>query len=212
MERKKSVKIISSVVLFVIFTVGAAGYFLNGPNALFDALTPYVLLGSGVLTFAVSGIYKDRHFIYWFILTYAVILTIEITGEATGLIFGSYYYGNVLGFKVFGVPLIIGFNWLLIILSSYAIASSISGNKIFLLLLTPAFAVIMDLLMEPVAVKLGFWIWENNIIPFQNFAAWFIISIAVTSSLIYLNLKFNKFICISYYFSLLIFFLILNLT
>lgn len=212
MERKESLNIKSSLVLFVFFMIGAGGYFLNGPNALFDALTPYVLLGTGILTLAVSDIYKDRHFIYWFITTYTVILTIEIIGAATGLIFGSYSYGNVLGFKVSGVPLIIGFNWLLILLSSYAIASSVSGNKIFLMLLTPAFAVIMDLLMEPVAVKLGFWNWENGIIPFQNYAAWFIISIAVTAFLIYLNLKFNKFIFISYYFSLLIFFLTLNLS
>ncbi|MBK8551030.1 MAG: carotenoid biosynthesis protein [Ignavibacteria bacterium] len=212
MERKESLNIKSSLVLFIFFMVGAAGYFLNGPNELFDALTPYVLLGTGILTFAASDIYKDRHFIYWFIITYTVILTIEIIGAATGLIFGSYYYGNVLGFKVFGVPLIIGFNWLLIILSSFALASAITVNKSLRLIISPVLAVIMDLLMEPVAVKLGFWNWENDIIPFQNYAAWFIISIAVTAFLMYLNLKFNKFICISYYFSLLIFFLILNLS
>ena len=36
-------------------------------------------------------------------------------------------------------------------------------------------AVLFDWLMEPVAVKLGYWIWEGDI-PFYNYFCWFVIS------------------------------------
>lgn len=211
MERTDSLKLNTPLVLYIIFFMGAAGFFIKELTPLFETLTPYVLLGTGVLVIADSRIYQDKQFSFWIILTYILIFLIEIAGESTGLIFGSYNYGNVLGLRVFGVPLIIGFNWLMILLSSFALASSFSLSKRLLVILTPLFAVIMDLLMEPVAVMLGFWKWENGIIPVQNYIAWFLISTAVASGLIYLNLKFKKSIFINYYFSLLIFFLILNL-
>lgn len=211
MERKDALKNITPLILYIIFIVGAAGFFVKELSALFETLTPYVLLGTGILVIADSGIYKDKHFSMWMILIFTLILTIEIVGESTGLIFGSYSYGNFLGFKVFGVPLIIGFNWLMILLSSFALAASLSSNKKFRFILIPVFAVIMDLAMEPVAVMLGFWKWENGIIPVQNYIAWFLISAAVSSGLIYLNLKFKRSNFINYYFSLLLFFLILNL-
>ena len=211
MEGKDSLKLKSSLILYIVFLVGAAGYYVKDASFLFETLTPFVLFGTGVLAIADSGIYKDRHFLLWMIITFVIIFTIEIAGASTGLIFGNYSYGNILGFKLFGVPLIIGFNWLMILLSSFALASSISLRKTFLLFFTPAFAIIIDLFMEPVAMKLGFWNWENNVIPFQNYAAWFLISMAVTYGLIFFNLKFKKPVFISYYFSLLLFFLILNL-
>jgi uncharacterized membrane protein len=33
--------------------------------------------------------------------------------------------------------------------------------------------VALDVLIEPVAVALDFWQWENAVIPIQNFVMWF---------------------------------------
>ena len=34
----------------------------------------------------------------------------------------------------------------------------------------------LDIFIEPIAIKLDFWQWQNSIIPMQNYVAWFIIS------------------------------------
>jgi putative membrane protein len=39
----------------------------------------------------------------------------------------------------------------------------------------------LDFLVEPVAMKLGFWSWENDIIPLQNYAMWFLTSVIIHS-------------------------------
>ena len=35
---------------------------------------------------------------------------------------------------------------------------------------------VIDLFIEPVAIELGFWSWTDNVIPVQNYLAWFAIS------------------------------------
>jgi putative membrane protein len=37
----------------------------------------------------------------------------------------------------------------------------------------------LDFLVEPVAMELGFWRWENDVIPSQNYVMWFITSILI---------------------------------
>ena len=51
-------------------------------------------------------------------------------------------------------------------------------------------AVFFDWLMEPVAVKLGYWQWINGEIPFFNYVSWFIISIILLS--VFQHSKFSK--------------------
>ncbi|MBK9792799.1 MAG: carotenoid biosynthesis protein [Sphingobacteriales bacterium] len=35
---------------------------------------------------------------------------------------------------------------------------------------------LLDVFIEPVAIRLDFWQWQNNVIPFQNYVAWYLIS------------------------------------
>ena len=81
-------------------------------------------MGSSVLYFS----YKkgELKFLIWCLIVYTVTFSLEVLGTSTGIIFGSYTYGNTLGLKFLGVPLIIGFNWVFVILGSI--------NKIVVLL------------------------------------------------------------------------------
>jgi putative membrane protein len=49
----------------------------------------------------------------------------------------------------------------------------------------------LDLLVEPVAMKLGFWHWKNDIIPIQNYAMWFLTSILMHSVIYLFKPKIN---------------------
>jgi putative membrane protein len=64
----------------------------------------------------------------------------------------------------------------MLILATQTIAQKLS-NRLYVIAITGAvLMVILDLLIEPIASKYQFWHWHNEIIPFQNFVAWFVIS------------------------------------
>ena len=70
---------------------------------------------------------------------------------------------------------------------------------------------LLDVLIEPVAIKLDYWSWENNVIPLQNYVMWFIVSfviqLIITKSKIDINFK-SSFLILGLQ---VIFFSILNL-
>jgi putative membrane protein len=113
---------------------------------------------------------------------------VEMAGVNTGLIFGHYQYGDVLGPGILGTPWIIGLNWFLL---SYCIICLLdffiwpAWVKFFL---ATALMVGLDYLMEPVAMRLGFWSWEGGNIPVQNYVGW-----AALSALIFLQPYLNSF-------------------
>lgn len=60
-----------------------------------------------------------------FVATYVLAWTAEELGVRTGLIFGPYYYTDVLGAKLGSVPYVIPIYWYLILYSGYVIAALI---------------------------------------------------------------------------------------
>ena len=129
----------------------------------------------------------------------------------TGFPFGNYSYGPVLGFQLFEVPLLIGVNWLLLVYVCGEIFHNRIKNDFLAAGLGSLLMVLLDVLIEPVAVKLDFWSWENEVIPLSNFIGWF--GIAFIILLIYRKLTFDKSNVLSLYLliNLAIFFLLLNL-
>lgn len=124
-----------------------------------------------------------------FILGYFV----EVLGVKTGQIFGSYSYGSSLGFKIFDVPVSIGANWLLLCYCfSYFFSKYFSLNYITNACLSSICMVLLDYLIEPVAIKFDFWSWQNNIIPIQNYLAWLAISYIFNLVLLKLNIFFKN--------------------
>ncbi|HSI77937.1 MAG TPA: carotenoid biosynthesis protein, partial [Lunatimonas sp.] len=100
----------------------------------------------------------------------------EIIGVQTGLIFGDYYYGTVLGTKIWGVPLIIGLNWFLLV---YLTGEWLHGKIQNHWIAASSGALLMvgiDFVIEPVAVSLGFWTWTSEAIPLENYLGWFFIA------------------------------------
>lgn len=198
------------IILCIIFLVGLIGHVIIGLRHLMLTLTPYTLLltGSAVLYFT----YKkgELKFLLWCLIVYVVTFALEILGTRTGIIFGSYVYGNTLGLKISGVPLIIGFNWVLVILGSITLSEQIDQNIFLRALLTGTLAVLFDLVLEPVAIKLDYWRWDSGFIPLFNYYSWFLI--ALIASIIYdlFKIKTNENIPESYFIIQLLFFILLS--
>ena len=190
MESKKYLnKFKPEYFLYLIFTVGIIGHIFKPLLNIMLWLTPFTLLltGSVVLLYAYKS--SSNKFLIWALITYIITFTLEVVGVKTSLIFGDYSYGNILGVKVLEVPLIIGFNWVFVILGSITVSQIISKNKIVIAITSASISVLFDYVLEPVAIKLNYWQWADNIIPVQNYIAWFFI--AFISVLIFSYLKVN---------------------
>ncbi|GMU87494.1 MAG: hypothetical protein AMXMBFR48_27350 [Ignavibacteriales bacterium] len=176
MERKKNLKKYIYFLLGVMYTVGIIGHSTETLFPMMITLTPFTLLFTGSLALYASGVYKEKYFILWFLVTYIFTFFSEYVGVKTGLIFGVYEYSNVLGFSVSDVPLIIGFNWVLVVAGSIYLASLVTKNSAFASPLAGILAVVFDYFLEPVAIALDYWTWADTAVPLQNYVAWFLIA------------------------------------
>jgi len=139
-------------------------------------LTPLVLLACGVAAIYPAARERSRSLMIWALVTYLVTLTLEIVGVKTGMVFGEYHYGPVLGLKFLGVPLVIGFNWLIVVLGAVRLTEKITPSPLLSGLLVGVMCVIYDYALEPVAIGLDYWQWHAGHIPLQNYMAWFVIA------------------------------------
>ena len=136
---------------------------------------------------------KNKNFYIFLIITIAFGLTVEIIGVNTSLLFGNYTYGNILGIKVLNVPLITGINWFIIIYCA-GMFTQVYENyllekmnkqeiiinkqiKLISFIIDAVFLVfVFDWVMEPVALKLGYWQWQDGVIPQYNYITWIVVS------------------------------------
>jgi putative membrane protein len=101
---------------------------------------------------------------------------VELIGVQTGMLFGDYSYGKLLGFTVFGVPITIGITWLIVCLSAWNIVSLNTSSLLRKYLLGGVLVVMFDLILEQFAVAYSLWSWQGGNIPLYNYISWFAVS------------------------------------
>ncbi|QSE96038.1 carotenoid biosynthesis protein [Fulvivirga lutea] len=111
----------------------------------------------------------------------------EWLGVNYGLIFGDYHYGNNLGIKVGGVPLLIGMNWALLTIITGALAQKIFTNKLLRVITATLLMLVLDVFLENSAPIFDFWYWHLGYPPLQNYIGWF--AVALILQVIYLKLR-----------------------
>ena len=150
-----------------------------------------------------------------FVFAFLTGLITEIIGVNTGLLFGSYHYGEVFGEKLMGVPFLIGLNWFCIVYASFQVVLMSKWvsrlNTVGVAVLTAGLATIFDWIMEPVAIDLGFWKWHTAEIPFLNYACWFGISFIVALFFHKTGVRKTNPFAIYLFFTQLLFFVFLGL-
>lgn len=165
----------ATLILIIIHLVGIIGLSIPNFQSLFLSLTPLNLLISTIILFS---FHKNRNsWFYIFIFSVFIIsFSLEALGTATGIIFGNYTYTSVLGPRFFNTPLIIGVNWVLLIYTAGTVVDPLKAGLLVKSILASGLLVLYDFALEPVAIELKFWIWENDRVPLQNFIAWFFVS------------------------------------
>lgn len=159
-------------VLIIFHLVGFWGLQFSSNPDFYISLTPLNLVLTSVLLFSFHRKWSKK-FILFMVVVALTGFVAEVVGVHTGLLFGSYEYGAALGFKVWQVPVIIGLNWLMLIYATGQIASYAGGSIWIKALVGAQLMVLLDLFLEPVAIRFDFWQWAGNIVPYSNYLGWF---------------------------------------
>jgi putative membrane protein len=169
----------------------------------------HLLLSFGVLLLS----RKAYNLKYWGFIAIAFLagMSAEWIGVHTGYLFGDYAYGAVLGPKLFAVPLIIGVNWAMLSIVSAALLDKLKLGARLEIIFAALLMVFLDYLMEPVAIKLGFWHWKNGAIPAFNYVCWLLVSLGI--QYIYSKWRLNESnnVAIALFFYIVAFFTILDI-
>lgn len=199
----------AKAVVTVFYLVGIIGMSIPSIRPYFQFLTPFhLLLNAGImLLFHKSW---NLFFVLFIILAFTIGYGSEVLGVKTGFPFGNYEYGPVLGVKLFDVPLMIGVNWLILVYLTGTVLHKRIRNSWLTVVVGALLMVLIDTAIEPVAIALDFWSWDQNIIPLSNYIGWF--GVALLIQLIFKNFQFEKENKISGYLlaNLIAFFVILN--
>ncbi|MGQ4555224.1 bisanhydrobacterioruberin hydratase [Halobellus sp. GM3] len=105
---------------------------------------------------------------------------IEYVGVNTGVPYGEFFYGVDLGPTVAGVPLGLPVFFIPLVMNSYLLCLLLLGDRAarapVRLLSVIAAVLAMDLVLDPGAVALGFWVYPEGGafygVPLSNYAGW----------------------------------------
>lgn len=196
----------ATLIAIFFHTIGLIGI-LFFDRTFFVEATVFNLLISLLLLFW-TGPNRQAGFWIFFIVAAIIGFGSEAIGINTGKLYGLYRYTHNLGPMWLGVPLIIAVNWFIV---TYCVASTVHALfhklsaglpegapktspwlKFTSVVIDGAtLAIFFDWIMEPVAVKLGYWQWlENGSIPAFNYISWFVISMTIL--ICFELLQFNR--------------------
>jgi putative membrane protein len=149
-------------------------------------LSVAILMGFAV----VHGVrrYGWRHFIVFFLLTFVISWSYETASILTGFPFGHYHYTEILGPKLWLVPLLIMPAYFSMGYLAWTLAHTLldrfddrlSGADLVLIPVFASFVMVMwDLCMDPVHSTIdGAWIWRDGGgyfgVPLVNFLGWYL--------------------------------------
>jgi putative membrane protein len=179
MERPQNLNITprAAIVVIILFhAVGLIGLSIPVTRPLFLQIVPFHLLL--MLAVIILSHHKlSSHFGIFILIIFWFGFIAEWIGVHKGWLFGNYAYGNTLGLKLFDIPLMIGVNWFLLVYAVGVTMQRIRLKSAFFRVITgAAVLVLLDLLIEPVAIRFDYWHWVNNIIPLKNYICWFLVS------------------------------------
>tara|TARA_B100001113_G_scaffold339062_1_gene321809 strand:+ start:134 stop:775 length:642 start_codon:yes stop_codon:yes gene_type:complete len=164
--------------IFFVWLINISGFFgiLSDQKEFFLSSSPYVLTMTLFLLIVNNSL--EKKFLLRLFYIFLLGLTVEIVGVNFSFFFGEYEYGENLGFKIFNVPIVIGFNWVLLIILTGNFAHNIFPKSIISkILFGSTLMILLDLLIEISAPKLNYWEFATHPVPFSNYLWWFIFSV-----------------------------------
>jgi uncharacterized membrane protein len=179
-----------TLVLLIFYALGTLYSVLGQPLGRIP-FTVFPLIGFLFALFHAAQREKWQGALRLLALVFGVSLLFECVGVATGLVYGPYHYTDKLGAKFLGlVPYIIPSTWFMMSYPSFVIAEWLAGpgegsfrarrwGKIIGVAAVGGLVMTAwDLMMDPLMVAGGHWVWDKQGpyfgIPLQNFWGWWL--------------------------------------
>ena len=188
LKTKLNIENISIALIWLFHVSGILGIIYGNSNW-FISFTPLNLTLNFLLLLINCKV--NKRVLTIIILGFFIGMITEILGVQYGWIFGDYQYGNQLGTKLMGVPVLIGVNWALLTVITGAIAQLFYLNKFMRVLIGVGLMLFLDLLMEPLAPVLDFWIFDGEEAPLQNYLGWAAVAIFLQFGYYFLKVRVN---------------------
>jgi uncharacterized membrane protein len=117
-------------------------------------------------------------------------LAVEAAGTTFGFPFGRYAYADTLGWRVLGVPVVIGLGWTMLAWPAWLAATRLVRRTGARILVAACALASWDLFLDPQMVAAGHWRWEHpspalpgvEDVPLTNYAGWFAVAVAMAAA------------------------------
>jgi putative membrane protein len=181
-KRDKGIWLIASIFIALLFHVSGIIGMKGEHRDWFIAHTPINLVLMTILV-VINERFPNKKFIIFGAIAFVTGMVVEIIGVQTGLLFGDYAYGTVMGIKFAGVPILIGLLWFVTVFGAGHLTQIVLGNRIdspfVKAVIAALITTLFDVILEPGAISLGYWSWftDNGDVPFYNYICWFLTSL-----------------------------------
>lgn len=114
-------------------------------------------------------------------------LLVEMVGLATALPFGQYTYGDGLGPRLFGTPVVIGLAWIMLAWPAWIAAGRLTDRRRTRVLVAAWTLAAWDLFLDPQMVGEGYWTWADPTpglpgvygVPLTNHLGWLVVALVL---------------------------------
>ncbi|MGL5015125.1 MAG: carotenoid biosynthesis protein [Bacteroidales bacterium] len=172
---------ILAAISFLVYVMGIVTIATPSERDLALKATPIAL----VISIAALLLFREKRYSYKTLIVYSIIVILswfmEAIGVNSGLIFGDYSYGNSLGFSIVGTPILIGFNWLFLVIISQSITYFLRLKGVIAIISSTLLMVYYDTLLEEVAPLMDMWEFTLPVVPISNYIGWFIIALVLNT-------------------------------
>ena len=179
-----------TAICVIFHLVGLVGI-MAGVGGIVAATPLHLLLMLGLLVISFQG--KWKRWLPWALVASIAGFAAEWVGVHTGLLFGEYAYGTALGPRWDAIPLLIAANWVIVVSGAVSLAQGFVRQPLVAAAMAAVLATACDWLLEPVAVKLGWWGWEGGAIPVFNYLCWAGLSFLLSGLWVMLGIRAGSF-------------------
>lgn len=150
------------------------------PSWLEWANSVFLILAGLVALFYAMATFGQRRGLLLSVAIAVTTFLVEGLSAKYDVFFGNYDYTDRFPPLLVGVPIGIGFAWLVMIMAGHALVANIK-NRFLASAIAALYVVVLDALLDPVAfVAKEYWLWNSESlyygIPWTNFAGWFLVA------------------------------------